>query len=256
MIEIKINGNKYEINKLRIKDLYVIQDLQLTENLRDRVKFISALSGCPEEDLLKLKNYQFKSIEVQVAELMSKKSSNIPFLLVLQDMKFGLVHFDELSVGEFADIEIILSDINYSKKLHEFMSIIYRPITGSMGSTYTIDEYDHKACQARAYMFLEMEVDQLEAVTDFFFSLEKESIKAMLDSLEVQARKIMKKGTSEIKQLLSPLLEDGTFSFCDLVDKTPLECQRHLDSISEQLLTILAGQKTKLEDSKKNIRNN
>ena len=259
MIEFSIKGNDYKIDKLKVKHYYQVQDLHFNESFEDKINFVSILSGCPTEDLMTLKKHEFSAIWTAVFEkFLNKKTDVLHRTIDIEGVPYGLVHLDELTVGEFADMEVISNDPMREKKLHNMMAILYRPMEGwTKGAQYyVVEKYDGKKCQARADKFLELEIDAVLGVMSFFLSITKQSISHTLDSLEKatetqEERMIL----GDIRWSLEQLQEDGLISSSSSPEKILSNLTWLAGSISERLSTMQPTSKTNEDKNESKLRN-
>jgi hypothetical protein len=248
MIKFTIGKENYSIEKIKVKDLYKIKEMQWFDGTNAAAGIVSYLSGCPEEDIKKLKPYQFIPLWNQVQELFAVKEENpVHTEIKINGNHYGLLHMDEITVGEIADAELIMHRSDADYKTHELLAILYRPVTGYWGTTYSIEEYDSKKAQARAVDFLELDLDVMRGATAFFLSFADHCTRTIVDSL----RQEMKKSPARVKQLqetLLKLLEHGQTYSTSARENLLSNLNEQLDSMLEQPLTSSLENEMKQND--------
>tara|TARA_R110000772_G_scaffold54271_2_gene123923 strand:- start:7179 stop:7808 length:630 start_codon:yes stop_codon:yes gene_type:complete len=157
-------------------------------------KFNKVLSEEPDEDFLQKKTieifcqvnladvnqYKYSSI-VQVIEIINKMFEQKPTLIKRFKHKGDELAFipklDEMSFGEFVDLDLLLSDW---ETMDEAMAVLYRKIEHSHKNNYTIEAYDSDKTQDMKSMPLDV------ALSSLFFleSLSKELTNHILLFLE------------------------------------------------------------------------
>ena len=169
MIKFSINNKKYKIEKIRIKDLYYILDAMKYEEKEAGIKIISELSGAPESEVALLKTYQFNPLYSLLVEKL-KITRNYPLQtkIYLNGIKYGFINFENMTIGELADLEIIKADPKADYLTHQILSILYRPITKDREVDYEVEEYNGAKCKKRSEDFLELDVEVMYGAIFFF----------------------------------------------------------------------------------------
>ena len=103
---------------------------------------------------------------------MQKTDSSLNNIISVNGKEYGFhPDLDELTLGEYADIEILFKNDIY-KNLPELMAILYRSITskGENEDDYTIEAYDGNT-KIRAEEFKQMKASMVQGALLFFWSL-------------------------------------------------------------------------------------
>lgn len=239
MIKFKIGNQQYSIENLRLRDLYAIQS-------QNPIEIISQLSSAPVSEIRKLRPHQFYPLWESVEKLFHIPA-NIPVHteIRLNGNHYGLLHFDEITVGELADIELLTHAPDADSRVHELLAILYRPVTGYLGNVYTIEEYDLKKSRARSKDFLDIELDKIRGATNFFLSFVNQSIKAIKNSLPTENLTPLQKDILE-------LLEPGKTFFTSAQARIHSNLNKHLDLTLEQLSTTWQDARMKPKDLNNN----
>ena len=105
-------------------------------------------------------------------ELISRFTiNNIEFVLI--------PNFDDMSGGEFADLDDYNSDV---EQWHKYMAALYRPVTKKLAKFYDIEPY--KGTEQYAETMKDTPVAIVLAVQVFFYNLSKELLIVTMDYLE------------------------------------------------------------------------
>ncbi len=98
----------------------------------------------------------------------------------IDKIEFGLIpNFDEMSAGEFADLDDYNSDV---EQWHKCMAVLYRPVTKKLAKFYDIEPY--KGTEQYAEIMKDTPISIVLAVQVFFYNLSKELLTATMDYLE------------------------------------------------------------------------
>lgn len=208
IIEFQIQNKKYKIDGLTLLDLYHIQD-EFILNPHAALSITSYLSGCPEDALRDLDLEDFNILWDNVQEFIRVKS--LPKEAINKRIKHGgqyyyLINPDDLSIGEFADLDIIVNSPGSEKRLHEVAAILYRPLVDG-----EIEEYNTKTAKKRADEFKLLPVSEANKATNFFLLSGIQYLNSTADYLKSVIKEEKQPETKEILQTtLRLLLEAGT----------------------------------------------
>ena len=186
MINFSIEKTGYKIESIKLKDLYFIMDQVKYEPKTAGVNIVAELSGAPVEKIKKLKSFQFAPLYALIDEMIKYKEVPLKRVLNLNGTEYGFIPFDELTIGELADLEIIKADSRADFLTHEVLSILYRPIIKKKGDEYEVEEYDGARCKRRSNDFLEVDLEVVYGAIFFFITFIQTSTGLMLNHLEQQ----------------------------------------------------------------------
>lgn len=185
-LSFKIGKNVYEITSLTLSQHYEVQQ-QIKINPRPQLDILSLLSGCPVEEIQKLDINQFAELWYAFQEyyISSVKTTEDPVKSITIDgQEYGLIDMSALSIGEFADLDVIVTGDNSDKRIHEVLSTLYRPIISKNEDKVTIEEYDGAVCKKRSTKFLEVDINFALRALNFFLGIGQESLSNTLSSLK------------------------------------------------------------------------
>jgi hypothetical protein len=134
-----------------------------------QIKILEHFTSTPAEQLRKMKVDSFEAAVNALAETLNQEAQFCK-LITVNGREFGFIpKLDDMSIGEYVDLEKYLSDVS---TFHKAMAVMYRPVTSKSGDTYLIEEYEtsEKHCDVMLSAGLS---DVLGAVV-FFWNLGKE----------------------------------------------------------------------------------
>jgi hypothetical protein len=245
----KIGLNKYEFNEISLKIYYKLQDLLANPEEGTEYKIVECLTGCPSETLLKLKYKDWLMVweeaQLQITSLVGNTTAINP-IITFQGVKYGLPNVDDMTVGEFADLDLILGDKNAERKLEDIAAIVYRPVIEQRGNVLKIEPYDTDGYKYRKEIFMDLPVSAVKSANSFFLQYANLSLKSTLDSL--LATPEMKMLPEEDQATLQSLaqLDLGGNSSIDWLTKILYDLQKLRHYNSAPHLTGLPGKKTRL----------
>ena len=113
----------------------------------------------------------------------------------LLDVEMGFIpKLDDMSLGEYVDVEASLSDW---ENIHKAMAVLYRPVNFKSGDKYTIAPY--QPSDEVSELMREMPLSVVMGSMVFFYSLGIELSKASLSYLEMEMKRAK---TSQLKEAL------------------------------------------------------
>lgn len=247
MIAFKIGSQKYKISTIRIRDYYAIRGALLLKHDELAYDLVSMLTDCPVADLKTLNPQTWLEIWTELEVMIEKdltRDLEARTKIKLDGVEYGLVNFDDMSIGEFADLDVIMNSSDMENRLHEVMAILYRPIASSHLFKYTIESYDVKTYQERAQKFLDLPIKCAKAVMSFFLSsaIASSGLMNLYSELPKKEKKEME------TLLLQILIGRGTqHSYISLM-KILLKSTGLQDSEFEKHLISLFGEQNKSEE--------
>lgn len=247
----KINSTSYEFKELTLKMYYEIKEIIKTgeETREAEFKIVSSMTGCPESELKKLKFPDWLLIwseaEMQLVALSTKTESIRP-IVEFNGKKFGLPAVEDLTIGEFADLDIIMSGNKTEDKLAEIAAVLYRPIKSQRGEKIILEPYDSEGFQDRVQEFQDFPLSAIRSANAFFLQSANSLLKSTAESLVKKNQKQNSMSPEGLEALQNLLQQDpgGVLSIA-LQEKILLDLTKLPDSQYAQPLTGLRGAKTK-----------
>lgn len=181
-IEFNINDRTYKIAGLTVYDHYHVQNEMLL-NPHASFAVVSYLSDCDEELLRQLDVYEWNGLWTVVQQFLKESLSpkdGINKILKVNGVKYMLTDMDKMSIGEFADLDIIVSSPGADRRIHEVAAILYRPIVDGQAETYSTDSF-----KQRAEEFKSLPLTEAMKCLNFFLLSGLQSLNNIVDYLEI-----------------------------------------------------------------------
>lgn len=248
-IEFKIGKKEYvvkDVNLMNYKDVLEMLENPDAETPYEIVEF---LSGCPKEDLKELKYSDWYFLWEEVQELLKGGTSTTSIIPVIEfeGKKYGLPQIEEMSVGEFADLDIIASGPNPEKRLAEVASILYRPVVEESEAYIKLEKYTVEGAKKRERLFQFLPLSAIRSANAFFLQSASRSLVNMLDYLQLQNQtSTFPQDLEDLEKSLPPDL--GGYSLMSLLEKIPSDLMLLQNSLLGQHSTGLLGEKMNLKN--------
>jgi len=238
-IKFKIDDKSYEVRTPSIRDYYKIRN-EMAFNDTPGFYLLSLLSGCEEKVLRTLSVDQYNSLWEQFYKFYNEENSTTPVALpriVLNGKSYGLIQMDKMTIGEFADLDILLNSDNSESRLHEILAILYRDITIESDQKYVLAPYDLDAQKEREELFLDLPVSFARGILGFFLRSALHSIKVTVDSLEKDPEIQTNLLAQEALKILKEFQEPGSLLWSFLQEEAHSKLTGQVPSQSIQPLT-------------------
>tara|TARA_R110002074_G_scaffold4842_4_gene23641 strand:+ start:37 stop:624 length:588 start_codon:yes stop_codon:yes gene_type:complete len=171
-VKIKIPTDWSDVNIETFQKFEELQALELPSNQKN-LEIVSLLCSVEKSVLERFKIAEINEIASEINELNVDNVVDVEIktMIKLNKVKYGLIpNLSEMTTGEFIDLESFIQD-GVVKNLHTIMSILYRPIIGSINANgqYTIEDYIPS--EAKEQNMLKLPMDIALGVVSFFFRL-------------------------------------------------------------------------------------
>ena len=247
----KINGVSYEFKEVTLRDYYSIKEiLGEPDTKAAEFRIAETMTGCPVDQLKKLKYPDWllvwEEIANQITTISSATESIVP-IVEFKGKKYGLPKIEDLTIGEFADLDIIMSGNNAETKMAEIAAVLYRPIVKQRGNTLTLEEYNSEGFNDRLEDFQDFPLSAIRSANAFFLQSANSLLKSTAESLVSKAAKQNLMSPDGLEALQSLLQQDpgGALSI-HLQEKILLDLTKLPSSRLGWGLTGLRGKKTRL----------
>ena len=157
------------------------KDAEETEELNNflNMKLVEIFCNVSLKDVSKISVRGYK----RILDILNKAFEEKPKLVQrfdLEGVDMGFIpKLDDISLGEYIDIETNLSDW---QKIHKAMAVLYRPVNFKMKDKYTIAPYEAK--EDIQDVMKEMPMNAVISSMVFFYDLGKELLLAIPKYLE------------------------------------------------------------------------
>jgi len=242
----KIGLSKYEFKEISLATYYKLQDLLMNPEKDTEYLIVECLTDCPIATLRKLKYGDWVLVwdeaQLQITRLKGNADSINP-IIEFKGVKYGLPAIEDITVGEFVDLDLILADKNADRKLEDIAAILYRPVIEHKGNILKIEDYDTDGFKYRKELFLDLPVSAVKSANSFFLQCANSSLRSTLNSLlQMEETKMMDPKDLEKLQKAAQLEIGGDLSTLFL-EETFLNLRKLRSSRSEPLSTGLRGKK-------------
>jgi len=251
-IDFEIGNKKYKIAGLTVGDWYHVKDEMLL-NPHAQISITSYLSGCPEEELRSLPvdiwEMLWKNVENFLAEAYQTQVS-VDKVLKHDGTTYAIIDFEGMSIGEFADLDVIISSPNAERRLHEMCAILLRPIVDGKP-----EPYDPISAKKRAESFLLLPLQVANKVTAFFLFSGLQYFDSTLDYLKLQSKSEKMPEQKEMLQTTHRLLQEAGIKLLSFLQtKESWSLKKSLNSESECASIGLRISRTKSENKSLNYK--
>jgi len=260
-IKVEINGKEYSIRDLTIADYYDLKHKALMQDMESAFEVVSRLTDIPRKELQKLKYEHWLELFIAVQGKINEtfKKSDIPAetRLTLGDIEYGLIDLQNASIGEFMDLDILVSSPDLETQIHKILAILYRPFVETEDDI-VFEEYDSNRCANRSEIFLELPLSIAHQALTFFLNFAKASLRHMLEySIQemMKTKEITRDQASRLKKLIFELLEDGSTPLQFSQTITSLNSTGQANSTTNSPLTISLGELTDKKKRRESIMN-
>lgn len=231
-----INNNEYKVDGITIGNWYKVKEYMLVDGIEASYKVVTELSGCPTEELKQLKAHEWSTLWSTIEQYaLNMNDAKVLKEIEVDGVIYGLAHMDQLRIGEFGDMELLMNDPMKEIKLHEMMAILYRPVVSQEGLHYEVERYNSIKSNRVAEKFLGVQVATVMGLISFFLNFAKESYNLTVSTLKekvMKATKSNKQMQSTLEKLISELPEAGTIATSDLQEMTLSNLTKLQNSIS------------------------
>jgi len=204
----KIGTEEFGFNEITLRQYYELLDILGKEGKAAEFKVVECITGCPVNLLKKLKFNDWLIVwdetRIRIDELMGKADVIKP-VIEFNGVKFALPAVEDITIGEFADLEVIFSAPNSKDRLHEVAAILYRPVKKTVGKVTVLEEYTTEELKIRSEEFLDLPVSAIRSANAFFLQSANSLLKNIQESLLQNPQ--MKKMSLEDQEVFQSLLQ-------------------------------------------------
>jgi hypothetical protein len=246
----KINGQEYAFQELTLRTYYALRDvLAKGETKTSEFEVVQCMTGCPVSLLRQLPYADWLMVweeaSLQIGQLTGDTSSVRP-IIELNGVRYGLPAVGDLTIGEFADLDVILSSGKAEEMLADIAAVLYRPILKQRGDKLILEPYDTDGFEERKVLFMDLPVTCVRSANAFFLQSAASLLKNTADSLLKKAQK--KETSQDVLDSLQNLMLQGPGGdfLISLQEEILSNLKKQPSSRFAQLSTGLRGRKTKL----------
>ena len=241
---------EYFFNDITLRRYYELQRILSNPVSGSEYDIVTALTDCPKDILMKLKYSVWLQIweeaQLELMALADTKTENVKPVIELNGVKYALVDINDLTLGEFIDLDLLLQSPNAETKLNHIAAIVYRPLIKSTKTSNKVEPYDAEVAQERAELFMDLPIDCIKSANSFFLQSANLSIKSTADYLinHPQMTMLPQEDQDKLQNLVQQEL--GGIQSTHFLEKILYDLQKQPSFQSDRRLTGLRGRKTSL----------
>jgi len=252
MSQFIIDEKEYTINDITLRHYYELQHNIILSDNSTAYKICSVLTDCPDEILRKLSYEDFTLLLTKVNEKIQEGiSPNSEFHPVIEvdGMELHFVDLDAMTIGEFLDLDIIISSPDAENKIHESLAILYRPKHNG-----ELEPYDNKKSNSRHEALKGIKLTTARKAMSFFLDSGIQSLKrTLLSSMEALKELLSEENWRNLNSYIIQSLDLGTTHLSYYPDKTLLKSTELLNSLLEEHLISSRGDTTDTKKRKEKL---
>jgi len=158
------------------------------------IKTLESLVGISTTQLTKVPLKYLKTAYAELSTLTSTMpSTELKRIIDVDGTAYGFIpDFDELTFGEFCDLDNYLQDS--WNNLDKIMAVLFRKVVARDKDKYSIEEYTMKGIKERRELFnSSLSIDVVYGALVFFYHIGSKHMTTMLSSLEEESREVRSK---------------------------------------------------------------
>jgi len=165
-----------------------------------KLKMLQVFCGLSIDDTYKIPLMHFEGVVDHISTLFNNKHelvNRFEFTDVNNETyEFGLIpNLNNMTFGEFVDLDTYINDMD---NMHKAMTVLFRPISNTVGDTYKIQEY--QGSSKFADIMLDTPMDVVMGAIDFMYRLQNKLAKATLASTQEKAMVEMEQAYKQISE--------------------------------------------------------
>ena len=246
-IEFKIGKKEYEVKEINLMNYKDILEMLENPDNDTPYEIVEMLSGCPKEELMALKTVDWFFLWREVQDMLlgsSTSTTSIVPVIEFQGVRYSLPSIEDMSIGEFADLDIITSGSSPEKRMAEVAAILYRPIVEETPEYIKIEPYSIEGTRKRQRLFQYLPLSAIKSANTFFLQSLNQSLKNMLDSLMSEKNNLM--SLEDLDLLNESRQQDlGGHSLMFYLEQIPFDLTKLQNYLSAQASIGLRGRETK-----------
>jgi hypothetical protein len=244
----KIGKTTYTFGDLTLKKYYELKRILETEAKDKEFQIVEIMTNCPMKELKKLAFTDWLIVWAETEHQLTSMHGDTEFIrpvVELKGIKYALPAIEDITIGEFADLDIIISGNNSEAKMAEIAAVLYRPIKSQKGETLILEDYNTDGFKERVELFQDMPISAIKSANSFFLQSANLYLRNTADSLlNLEETKLM---SQKDLDNLRDLLQQGPGGELSIpwLGKILSDFKMLRSSQYAQHLTGLPGKKTK-----------
>lgn len=245
----KINGQEFKFEDMTLRTYYALKAILAKGETREaEFEIVECLTGCPPELLKKLKFEDWLMVWEEALFLLGKLTGDadaIRPVIEFNGIKYALPAVEDLTIGEFADLDVILASAKAEDKLADIAAVLYRPVLKQKGNKLILEDYNTEGFEARKEAFLDLPITAVRSANAFFLQSANSLLKNTAESLVKKGK--LKSIPQDVLEKLETILQQdpGGEQSISLQEEILLNLKKHPSSRFARLSTGLLGRRTK-----------
>jgi len=224
-LDILLPTNLSEIPLSRYQEFIAMKEKSNDEEFIAQ-KMIQIFCGMKLGEVAKIKMKHLNELIAHFTKVFSEKPQLIRKFKI-KDIEFGFIpKFDDISFGEYVDLENYMKDWN---TYHKALSVMYRPIKNTNKDKYEIVDYEPNEDMQDLMKFAPLDV----AISSSFF----------LSSLGIE---LLKATQTYLKKELKKMTDSTNLAKDTNLAKTGVGMEVSMDWLTETLQSLMKSQATDL----------
>jgi len=225
-----INGKTYYFQELTLRKFNALKPLLEVETTQNKMEISSIVTDCPVSELRKLSYSDWSLVwdETIFSITFYTSADKIITSFTHAGVEYALSNIEDITIGEFIDMDLILQDGMKHDTLAKMATILYRPVVKRHKHKLELAAYDPAESEYRAEEFLDLPIKYIKSANAFFLTSAQALQKNLLDSSNLE--EILKSLSQSDREELQNLLQQ------DLGGWSSTELQETIHSIFRELL--------------------
>ena len=245
-IEFKIGREEYEVKDVTLQNYKEVLEMLENQDTETPYEIVEFLSGCPKETLKELKFSDWYFLWDETKDMLlgtSDQTTSIIPVIEFAGKRYGLPSIEDMSVGEFIDLDLITTGASPENRLAEIAAILYRPIAEETEDYIVLEKYSVEEAKKREKAFKFLPLSVIKSANAFFLQSASQSLKNTLDSLK--SEKNNSTFLQDLEDLERSLLQEhGGTSLTSFLEKIPSDLEKLQSYLLEQPSIGLHGERT------------
>ena len=189
----KINGTDYTFREVSLRDYYKIREILQNPDIKAaEFEIAETMTGCPQDQLKRLKYPDWLIVWDEIVSqitTLSESTESIAPIVEFKGKKYGLPKIEDITIGEFADLDVIMSGGNPESKMAEIAAVVYRPIVKQKDNTLILEEYTSDGFKERVEEFQDFPLSAIRSANAFFLQSANSLLRNTAESLLKKSQK-------------------------------------------------------------------
>jgi len=169
--EFQIGKTTYRFQDITVRTYNTLQAILASEEKDKEFAIVECLTLAPVAKLKTLKYADWLLVweeTILQIQTLNGTTDKIQPIIEFKGAKWGLPNVQDMSVGEFADLEVFFSQKDSGSNMHQAAAILYRPVLKQKGEYILLEPYDAEKARERTEDFLDLPLSAIRSANAFF----------------------------------------------------------------------------------------